>query len=69
MKSEKNCPESIKWNIFRLILKRKTDTNDPLSYPKNMDCIGRITVVVSFHKEAVHNRAETVTVFYGHITR
>jgi len=26
-------------------------------------------VVVSFHKEAVHNRAETVTVFYGHITR
>jgi len=40
-----------------------------LSYPKNMDCIGRITVVVSFHKEAVHNRAETVTVFYGHITR
>ena len=36
---------------------------------KNMDCIGRITAVVSFHKEAVHNRAETVTVFYGHITR
>ena len=43
--------------------KKKTDTNDPLSYPKNMDCIGRITAVVSFHKEAVHNRAETVHSF------
>lgn len=51
MPSEKNLVRSMKLNIYHQILKKKEDTNDPFNYQRNITCIDKTIVDVSFQKD------------------